>query len=53
MPSHGEKKSISWFDFLKNETINTYQPIINSLNILVNGKELLPELPSNIVLYYT
>ena len=33
----------------KNETINTYQPIINSLNILVNGKELLPELPSNYV----
>ena len=33
----------------KNETIYTYQPIINSLNILVNGKELLPELPSNYV----
>ncbi len=31
----------------KNETINTPVNIIDSLNILLNGTELLPELPSN------
>ncbi len=41
--------SLYFQNVYQNETIDTYQPIINSLNILVNGKELLPELPSDYV----
>jgi hypothetical protein len=39
--------SLYFNNIYKNNTIYTYQQIIDKLNILINGKELLPELPSD------
>ena len=39
--------SLYFQNVYKNNTINTYQQIIDKLNIYLNGKELLPELPTN------
>jgi hypothetical protein len=38
--------SLYFKNIYKNNTVLTYQQIIDKLNILINGKELLPELPS-------
>jgi hypothetical protein len=39
--------SLYFQNVYKNNTITTYQQIIDKLNIYLNGKELLPELPTN------
>ncbi len=38
--------SLYFTNIYKNNTVYTYQQIIDNLNILINGKELLPELPT-------